>query len=174
MLLQTNLSMPDIIHELNSDDLISWIGRTVNDQKMFHTSDFTEASAVDSEAYFPLLISKTLKKPHRFTLFGIVINELHIRLDKQNRVVALFLKLDNQNLVDKMIKAVGDEYMASSVGVGDAPIPDSHYLWDFKGGCVSLNLNANKIQFKPKLVRDDGLIIFSNCDPLSYIAVPAQ
>lgn len=70
-----------------------------------------------------------------------------------------------------MIKHVGGEYMASGVSVGDNPGAENYFLWDFKGGCVSLNLNANKVQFKPAIVRDNGLIIFSNCNPLTYIAV---
>jgi hypothetical protein len=164
--------MPYQTKELNPEHLVGWIEHSFSRQKMFTAADFMNAAKKDEEAYFPLLISKTLKQPNKFTLFGIVVDELHIKLDTTGKVVAVFIVLDNQNLLDKMVENIGNEYMAAGVSVGDTSTPYNYFLWDFKGGCVTLNLNAYKIQFKQKIVRDNGLIIFNNCNPLSYILVP--
>jgi nitric oxide synthase oxygenase domain/subunit len=172
--LQLSLFMPDTTKQITANQLIGFIGLPMTQQTLFVQGDFTIASTEDKETYFPLMIDYTLQHPERFSLFGITIDELHIKLDEENKIVAVFAKLDNLDLVKKMEKEIGEEYMASGVSVGADPVADSHFIWDYKRGCVSLDLNANKVQFRPKIVRDYGLIIFNNCDMLSYITVPKE
>lgn len=73
-----------------------------------------------------------------------------------------------------MAKTIGEEYMALGVLIGDELTAKIHFSWNYKEGCVTLGLNTYKLHLKPKIVRDYGLVIFNNCDLLSYITVPKQ
>jgi hypothetical protein len=166
--------MADTAKDLSAERLIECIGQPIMTQIVFLESDLIPSSNKDKEEYFPLMIDYTLSQPNRFSIFGVIIDELHLKVDKDKKIVAIFAKLDNQHLVEKMEKIVGEEYMASGVSVGNEPAANSYFNWDYNGKCVVLNLNAHKVQFKPKIVRDYGLVIFNNCDLLSYISVPTQ
>lgn len=143
--------MSDQKQALNPADIITLIGEPFPHQKVFQLEDFSLPSTADAEEYFPILINKTLQKPERFSLFTIPINELYMKVDEHNTLVAIFIKLDNEDLVKKMEKAIGDEYMASGTGFSDEPITESHFLWDYKNGCVSLTLNAKNCSFNQEL-----------------------
>lgn len=157
--------------ELHPSELMEVVGKKMSDQKILLPADLMESSPADAATYFPYLITKTLKNAQRFTLFGLAVKEMHVLLDEENRAVAFFIVLPNEDLLNRMASGIGNEYLASGVSVGSEPVPESHYYWDYKKGCISLELKANKLQFKPKLVTDEGLVIFNNCNPLSYITV---
>ena len=40
-------------------------------------------------------------------------------------------------------------------------------VWEYKGGCW-IGINEASNPFIPKIVRDDGLVIFFNCDAWTY------
>lgn len=49
----------------------------------------------EGEAHFPYLISKTHNQPNRHTLFGIAVEEFHIKVDESNKIAALFIIVEN-------------------------------------------------------------------------------
>jgi len=154
---------------LNPADLIQCVGQSFNEQKAFAVADFTEPPSTIEDDYGLVRIRKTLKNAKRFTLFGIPAKEIHLALDSADKILAVFVRLDNKDLVKKMEKAIGDEYMGISVTPGDVEAPPSYYLWDYKGNCVSLTLYANQRMFVTEIPPDDGLVTFFNCDPDSYM-----
>jgi hypothetical protein len=166
------LTSPSMVHnptELNAADLIECVGKSFNEQKVFASLSFREPSSKEIEEYAPAIISKTLKTPRQYTLFGIPVDEVHLALDSQKKILAVFIRLDNQDLVKKMKKAIGDEYIAGGTALGEDEVIPHHYEWDYKGGCISLMLNAyGMMRYLPKILRDDGLVTFFNCDPGTY------
>jgi hypothetical protein len=164
LLFPTSLFMETHPKELNIADLFQCIGVHFDRQKVFDTSAVIDASALDKEKRFPILVEKIVKKPQQYSLFGIPADEIYFALDSQKITVGVFVRLDNQNLVEKMASAIPGRY--SAAGSDGDPF---YYLWDYHDGCVALELTKNQIQFIPKIVRDDGLVIFFNCDAWSYM-----
>ncbi|MGB8193232.1 MAG: hypothetical protein WCF67_14985 [Chitinophagaceae bacterium] len=160
--------------ELNPADLIQCVGQSFNQQKIFAVSDFTEPPVTIEDEYPLMIISKTIKNPKQFRLFGIPLDELHIGLDSTNKILAVFVRLKNKGLVKKKEKAIGDEYMAMSVTPADVEAPPSTYWWDYKGQCVSLRLYANQRMFITERLPDEGFVTFFNCDPNSYMDIHVQ
>jgi hypothetical protein len=162
--------------ELNPADLIQCVGQSLNEQKAFSTGILRDLlqSEQDKYKYSLMILSKTVERPRRFTLFGIPVDELHIGLDSADKILAVFVRLKNQDLVKKMEKAIGGEYVAVGVTPGDVEAPPSNYLWDYKGQCVSLTLYVNQRMFITEILPDDGLVTFSNCDPRSYMDIASQ
>ena len=158
--------------ELNPADLIQCIGQSFNEQKAFSVIQFIDAPDTVKEEFLSKIVSKTIKNPEQFLLFGIRVDEIHIGLDSADKIVAIYVRLKNQDLVKKMEKAIGDEYMAMSVLPENVEAPPSKYWWDYKGNCVHLLLLANQRMFITEQLPDDGLITFYNCDPDSYWGVP--
>lgn len=169
MLLPTSLFMRTNPRELNIADLLQCVGVHFDQQKVFDTSTVVNASSHDKEKYFPVLVEKLIKNPQQYSLFGIPADEIYFALDSQQTTVGVFIGLDNQDLITKMAKAIPDEYIAA--GLNEEP---SYYLWEYKGGCVALELVKHQTQFIPKIVRDDGLVVFFNCNIVSYMASPKQ
>ena len=111
----------DATRELNPQDLIECIGKSIQTQKIFPPNDLMLASGKILETYLGTTIKRTLDRPRRYALFGIAIDELHITLDTLNKVTAILVRLENKNIVEKMKKEIGNEYMAASFGGDDAP-----------------------------------------------------
>ena len=153
--------------ELNVADLYQCVGVHFDQQKVFDTSAIVDASVRDKEKYFPILVEKVIKNPQQYSLFGIPADEIYFALDSQQTTVGVFVRLDNQDLVKKMANAISDKYAAAG-SYGDP----FWYRWDYKDGCLGLELTKNKTQFIPKIVRDDGVVIFYNCDSWSYMLKP--
>src|SRR5215203_112462 len=124
--LQISSMMLNTPVELDPADLIGCVGRSFNEQKAFAVSDFTDPVAKEDD-YSLMIISKTIKYPKRFRLFGISTQELNIALDSANKILAVFIKLENRNLVKKMEKAIGDEYVAVGVTPEGVEAPPSTY-----------------------------------------------
>jgi hypothetical protein len=160
--------------ELNPADIIQCIGLSFSEQKVLSISDFTDSPNTVEDEYPLMIISKTIKNPKQFRLFGIPVDELHIGLDSADKILAVFVRLENKDLVKKMEKAIGDEYVASAITPGDVEVPPSTYLWDYKEKCVSLKLYTNLRMFITKILPNDGLVIFSNCEPSSYMDIASQ
>lgn len=157
---------------LNPEDIIGCIGQPFNKQTLFSVPDCTASSEEVKEEYFARIISKSLTNSKQFSLFGIPIDELHIGLDSSDKILAVYVRLKNEDLVKKMEQAIGEEYMGISIGAENAP-PSSYY-WDFKGKCVSLLLYANRTMFVTKRGPDDGLVTFSGCGMDHYIKIETQ
>jgi hypothetical protein len=157
--------------ELNPADLIQCVGQSFYEQKAFAVSDFTDPVAREDD-YSLMIISKTIKFPKKFRLFGVPLDELNIALDSSDKILAVFVRLENQDLVKKMEKEIGDEYVAVGVTPEGVEAPPSTYGWDYKGKCVSLKLFANQRLFIREIPPDDGLVIFFNCDHRSYMDFP--
>lgn len=165
---------PDKPIDLDPADLIRCVGQAFVEQKTFSDSDFTNPSSEDIDEYDPSIISKTIKNPKQFTLFGITVDELHIGLDSTGKILAVYVRLPNHDLVKKMEKAIGDEYTAVGVTPDGVDAPPSTYWWDYYGKCVSLKLFANQRMFIREIPPDDGLVIFFDCDPRSYMDMATQ
>lgn len=160
--------------DLNPADLIQCVGQSFNEQKAFSVSDFIDPPGTIEDKYPLTIISKTIKDPKQFTLFGVPVGELHIGLDSTDKILAVFVRLDNQDLVKKMEKAIGDEYLAGGVTPEGVDAPPSTYWWDYKGKCISLRLYANQRMFITEIPPDEGLLTFFNCDPSSYMDIASQ
>lgn len=160
--------------ELDPADLIQCVGQSFHEQKAFSVSDFKDPVSTIEDDYTLIIISKTIKHPKRFRLFGVAVKELNIALDSADKILAVFVRLQNQGLVKRMEKAIGDEYIASGVTPEGIDAPPSTYWWDYKGNCVSLKLYANQRMFITETLPDDGLVTFFNCDPRSYMDMATQ
>lgn len=169
ILLQMTFITPDNPIDLNPADLILCIGQSFHNQNTFSVSDFTDSPGEVKDEYEPRIISKTTKNPKQFTLFGLSVDEIHIGLDSSDKILAIYVRLENQDLVKKMEKAIGDEYVAVGVTPEGLEAPPSTYWWDYKGQCVSLKLYANQRMFIREIPAYDGLVTFFNCDPRSYM-----
>ena len=171
-LLPTTMFMRNSSKELNITDLVQCVGIPFDQQKVFDKSGFINPSKSVLDKYILVLIKKSVKNPRQFTLFGIPADEIHFAMNSLNKILAVFVRLDNQDLVKKMEKSIGDKYMAAGASMADEDVPPSYYLWDYKGACVSLSIDAHKRLFVNERLPDDGVIIFFNCDPTSYLNIP--
>jgi hypothetical protein len=170
LFLHTFFYMPHNSTPLDAADLIECVSQSFNSQNLFPLHSFTEPSEKDREEYAPSILSKTLKNPRQYTLFDIPADEIHLALDSNQKITAVFIRLDNQDLVKKMEKAIGDEYIASGSALGEDEVIPHYYQWDYKGGCASLMLRAyGMMRYIPKIVRDDGLVTFFKGDPTTYM-----
>jgi hypothetical protein len=173
LLIQLHLPMVSGKQELKAEKMIACIGQQIGEQTVFSVHDLAAASEHDKEEYFPLKITHSLKQIQRFTFLGIVIEAAYLYVNDEGKIAAIYLLLDNQEVVAKLTLAVGPPAIASGSAVGeDAPL--SFYNWDYKTGGINVELNANKLQFVPRIVRDTALVIFFNGNPLSYVTVPDQ
>src|SRR5215213_10305924 len=77
--------------ELNPADLIQCVGQSFHKQKAFAVSDFTDP-VIKEDDYSPMIISKTIKFPKKFRLFGIPLDELNIALDSADKILAVFVR----------------------------------------------------------------------------------
>lgn len=154
--------------DLNPADLIQCVGQSFNEQKALSVSDFSEPPITVEEDYGLRIISKTLRNPKQFTLFGVPVDQLHVGLDSSNKILAVYVRLKNQDLVNKMLKAIGDDCIAIGVTPENVEAPPSKYWWDYKGMCVSLLLYANRRMFITEKPPDDGLVTFLDCDSDIY------
>lgn len=165
---------PDKPIDLDPADVIRCVGQSFVEQKTFSDSDFINSSSKDIDDYDPNIISKTIKNPKQFTLFGVTVDELHIGLDNTGKILAVYVRLPNHDLVKKMEKAIGPEYVGVGVTPEGVDAPPSTYWWDYKENCVSLKLFANQRMFIKEIRPDDGLVIFFNCDHRSYMDMATQ
>lgn len=129
LLLHTHFSMTDSIRELNPSDLMQCLGQSAHSIKLFATDKMGPAANDDIERYFPRKITLSVKNPGRFVIFGITVEEVHLKVSESDIMEAVFVQLDNQELVKKLTKLAGEDYIAS----GGSPGEDtsfSYYSWD--------------------------------------------
>ena len=157
--------------ELNPADLIQCVGQSFNEQKVFPMSVLREPlqSERDKYKYSLMILSKAVERPEQFALFGIRADEIYIALDSTKIILAVFVVLDNNDLVKKMAENIGNEYMAMALTPDDEEGVPSNYYWDYKGKCISLKLRAYHKLFVTKIVPDNGFVTFYNCEPSSYL-----
>lgn len=164
LLLPTSLFMKTSPRELKVADLFQCVGVHFDQQKVFDSSAVANASVRDKERHFPILVEKVIKNPQQYSLLSIPADEIYFALDSQQIIVGLFVRLDNQDVVKKMQEEIPGKHIAA--GSDGDPF---YYHWRYKSGCVALEVTKNQIQFIPKIVRDDVVIIFFNCDAWSYM-----
>lgn len=167
LLLPASFFMKNNPKELQIADLMKCVGAHFDKQMVFDTSAIAGASSNDRERLFPVLVEKIVKYPQQYSLFGIPADEIYFALDSQQTTVGVFIRLDNQDLLAKIKNAIPGGY--TGAGMGDEL---SSYLWDYRNGCIGLELTKHQMQFVPRIVRDDGLIVFFNCDHWSYMIKP--
>ena len=155
--------------ELNPADLIQCVGQSFNEQKAFPMQVFREPlqSELDKYKYSRMIFSKTVEKPGQFSLFGIPADEIYIAIDSAQTILAVFVVVDNNDLVKKMTAVFGEDYVAVALSNGEEALPSS-YLWDYKGKCVTLKLLAYQRVFVTTVRPDNGFVVFFNCEPSSY------
>ena len=165
--------MKETITELKPSDLIQCLGQNISQQQLFKSSNLIKSTEEDVEDYFPLKINLSFKNPQQFSFLGIKVEEIHLNTDSLNTIVAIFIKVYNHDLVNRMKSAVGNYSIAGGVSLQD-DAPPSYYNWDYMGSCIDLSLNAYKLSFIEQIVRDTGLLIFNKCNMSSYMIAPDQ
>lgn len=160
--------------DLSVNEMFGAIGQQISQNNIFKGVNITNPTDDVVEDYFPFIVDRSLEFPRLFSFFGIEIEQLHFRLNSANQIQAIFIVVDNQDIVERLNNSIGLYKSAMGASI-DPDNPPSVYSWIYNGMCVGIELKAYGLQFGGMPVRKNtALIVFNNCDICSYMNIPQK
>jgi hypothetical protein len=159
---------PTMPKDLTIADVADLIGKIYSENSLLSTPNITRVSEDQKFDYLPFEIDLGTNDPGQFLFLGIEVEEFYLKIDSANRITAIYITINNKDVVQKLTNVMGKYASATGSSFGD-DVSLSAYAWDYNGTCVDLQLNAYKLLQEDGGERNNARVIFNNCDMKSFL-----